>query len=58
MSCKFACVCSGLCIGCQSREPETYFGEAEDLADRASGRTKQSVYPLGYSPEDDYEEQT
>ena len=31
MSCRYACTCGGACWSCSSREPERYFGEAEDL---------------------------
>ena len=31
MSCRYACTCGGACWSCSNREPERYFGEAEDL---------------------------
>ncbi|MHB8096076.1 MAG: hypothetical protein ACYDEI_00260 [Erysipelotrichaceae bacterium] len=37
MSCKFACMCVGNCIGCSDRESESYFGEAEDLLSQQMG---------------------
>lgn len=37
MSCRHACTCGGFCPGCSSREPERYFGEAEDLLSKQLG---------------------
>ena len=33
MGCKYACVCSGQCLGCSRYEPESYVGEAENIYD-------------------------
>ena len=37
MSCKYACTCGGACWSCSRREPESYFGEAEDLLAQQMG---------------------
>jgi hypothetical protein len=37
MSCKFACTCGGICPGCTTREPEEYFGQAEDILSNQHG---------------------
>ena len=44
MSCRYACTCGGPCWSCSSREPERYFGEAEDLR----------AQELGYASYDDH----
>ena len=44
MSCRYACTCGGACWSCSSREPERYFGEAEDLR----------AQELGYASYDDH----
>lgn len=33
MGCKYACTCSGNCLGCANYEKESYCGEAEDYYD-------------------------
>jgi hypothetical protein len=37
MSCKYACVCSGNCLRCNSGDQESYSGEAEDIYDEMHG---------------------
>jgi len=37
MGCRYACICSGFCPDCSGREPESYFGEAEDIYDKVYG---------------------
>jgi hypothetical protein len=37
MGCIYACICGGLCISCHEYKPETYFGEAEDIASQSRG---------------------
>jgi len=37
MGCKYACTCGGMCPGCGSYQPESYFGEAEDLLSQQMG---------------------
>ena len=44
MSCRYACICGGTCWNCSEKEPERYFGEAEDLR----------AQELGYASYDDH----
>jgi hypothetical protein len=37
MGCIYACTCGGNCLSCNSYRKESYFGEAEDLADQQQG---------------------
>lgn len=37
MSCRYACICTGTCYNCHEREPEDYFGQAEDIYDEMYG---------------------
>lgn len=37
MGCKYACVCGSNCLKCSQFEPESYFGEAEDILAQSKG---------------------
>jgi hypothetical protein len=37
MGCKYACTCGGRCWSCSQYEPESYFGEAEDILAQTKG---------------------
>lgn len=37
MGCKYACTCGANCLRCSQYEPESYFGEAEDILAQSKG---------------------
>lgn len=37
MGCKYACTCGSNCLRCSQYEPESYFGEAEDILAQTKG---------------------
>lgn len=37
MGCKYACTCGANCLKCSQYEPESYFGEAEDILAQSKG---------------------
>lgn len=37
MGCKYACTCGANCLRCSQYQPESYFGEAEDILAQTKG---------------------
>lgn len=56
MSCRYACTCAGSCWNCREKEPERYFGEAEDLRAQELGYKSYDDHMQSIKPDTSYED--